>query len=173
VLPPRDTEGFRSLIWPAVIAAVDKDGKRESGCKFSDLVWFGPQREMEVGPVEISAGGFDPLQVQLVKLLTCPHKVHTYMCKVTQCVSPRRNYDLPHPLSRKSVCTPPPPTGIKGGGAHSSAVEGVGESQFRRLEKKLSTLITNCAVGQCVNYHKLFTSAGVICCPYHRPSLAL
>ncbi len=41
MLPPRDTEGFRSLTWPAVIAAVDKDGKRESGCKFSDfgLVW--------------------------------------------------------------------------------------------------------------------------------------
>jgi hypothetical protein len=68
VLPPRDTEGFRSLIWPAVIAAVDKYGKRESGCKFSDLVWFGLQQEMEVGPVEISAGGFDPLQVHRVKV---------------------------------------------------------------------------------------------------------
>ncbi len=54
---------------------VGKDRKRESGCKFSDLVWFGLQREMEVGgPVEISAGGFDPLQVQLVKSLTCTLK---------------------------------------------------------------------------------------------------
>jgi hypothetical protein len=62
VLPPRDTEGFRSLIWPAVvIAAVDKDGKRESGCKFSNLVWFGLQQEMEVGPVEISAGWVWPI----------------------------------------------------------------------------------------------------------------
>ncbi len=45
----------------------------------------------------------------------------------------------PQPLSRKRVC-PPPQT--KGWGAHSPAAKGVGESQFRRLEKKLSTLPT-------------------------------
>ncbi len=37
----------------------------------------------------------------------------------------------------------PPPKG--GGGAHSPAAVGVGESQFRRLEKKLSTLPTLCS----------------------------
>ena len=37
-------------------------------------------------------------------------------------------------------CAPPP----KGGGAHSPAAKGVGESQFRRLEKKLRTLPTLC-----------------------------
>ncbi len=42
---------------------------------------------------------------------------------------------LPPPLSPASVTLPPEP----GGGAHSPAGEGLGESQFRRLEKKLST----------------------------------
>jgi hypothetical protein len=51
-------------------------------------------------------------------------------------MSPRRNWDSPTP-SLASECAPPP--GTKGG-AHSPAGEGLGESQFRRLEKKLSTL---------------------------------
>ncbi len=41
--------------------------------------------------------------------------------------------------SPASECAPPP--GTKGG-AHSPAGEGVGESQFQRLEKRLSTLST-------------------------------
>ncbi len=45
----------------------------------------------------------------------------------------------PTPLPQASVPSPPEP---KGGGAHSPAAKGVGESQFRRLEKKLSTLPT-------------------------------
>ncbi len=45
----------------------------------------------------------------------------------------------PNP-SLASDCAPPPRTG--GGGAHSPAGEGLGESQFRRLEKKLSILPT-------------------------------
>jgi hypothetical protein len=47
----------------------------------------------------------------------------------------------PLPLAR---VTPPPPPPKGGGGAHSPAAKGVGESQFRRLEKKLSTLLTLC-----------------------------
>jgi hypothetical protein len=50
-------------------------------------------------------------------------------------MSPRRNWDSPTP-SLASECDPPPGTG--GGGAHSPAGEGVGESQFRRLEKSLA-----------------------------------
>jgi hypothetical protein len=42
----------------------------------------------------------------------------------------------PTPLPQASV---PFPRGLKGGGAHSPAAKGVGESQFRRLEKKLRT----------------------------------
>jgi hypothetical protein len=38
-------------------------------------------------------------------------------------------------FSRKRVCPPPGP---KGGGAHSPAAKGVGESQFQRLEKRLA-----------------------------------
>ncbi len=45
---------------------------------------------------------------------------------------------FPTPLSPASVSLPPEP----GGGAHSPAGEGLGESQFRRLEKRLSTLPT-------------------------------
>ncbi len=47
---------------------------------------------------------------------------------------------LPTPLSPASVPSPSPQT--RGGGTHSPAGEGLGESQFRRLEKKLSTLPT-------------------------------
>ncbi len=44
------------------------------------------------------------------------------------------------PVSPASVPLPPDP----GGGGHSPAGEGLGESQFRRLEKKLSILATLC-----------------------------
>ncbi len=44
---------------------------------------------------------------------------------------------LPPPLSPASLPLPPEPGR---GGAHSPAGEGLGESKFRRLEKKLSTL---------------------------------
>ncbi len=50
----------------------------------------------------------------------------------------------PPPPSPASECAPPPRTG----GAHSSADEGVGEVQFQRLEKKLSTLTTL----RCINF---------------------
>ncbi len=53
-------------------------------------------------------------------------------------MSPRRNWDSPNP-SLASECAL---TLTKGWGAHSPAREGLGESQFRRLEKKLSTLST-------------------------------
>jgi hypothetical protein len=44
---------------------------------------------------------------------------------------------LPHSLTRKRVCNPPPPAPFGplhpgGGGAHSLSGEGMGESQFRR-----------------------------------------
>ncbi len=50
-------------------------------------------------------------------------------------MSPRRNWDSPNP-SLASKCAPPP--GTKGEGAHSPAGEGLGESQFRWLEKSLA-----------------------------------
>jgi hypothetical protein len=56
-------------------------------------------------------------------------------------MSPRLNWDSPSP-SLASECAPLPRTGGGGGGAHSPAGEGLGKSQFRRLEKKLSTLHT-------------------------------
>jgi hypothetical protein len=60
------------------------------------------------------------------------HKVHTTV------YVPSSELGLSHPLSRQRVC--PSPRNQRGGGAHSLAGEGLGESQFLRLEKKLSTL---------------------------------
>ncbi len=50
-------------------------------------------------------------------------------------MSPRWNWDSPTPLAASECALPPAP---KGGGAHSPAVKGVGESQFQRLEKRLA-----------------------------------
>jgi hypothetical protein len=60
------------------------------------------------------------------------HKVRMYI-KSTTVYVPSLELGLSHPPSRH-------PPGTKGGGAHSPAGEGLGKSQFRRLEKKLSTL---------------------------------
>jgi hypothetical protein len=65
----------------------------------------------------------------------------TYIPRVPQCLSPRWNWD-PRPLSRKRVCPPPGTKGGGGGGTNSPACEGMGELQFGRLERKLSTLST-------------------------------
>jgi hypothetical protein len=58
---------------------------------------------------------------------------------------------LPPPLSPASVPLPPEPKMGGGGvGALAPAGEGVGESQFHRLEKKLSTMSTLwCTVSLC------------------------
>ncbi len=81
----------------------------------------------------------------VVCLLTCIKgnvqrtSVYVYIKSSTvYCMSPRRN-GFSNP-SLASECAPSPRTG--GGGAESPAGEGLGESQFRRLEKKLSTLPT-------------------------------
>ncbi len=57
----------------------------------------------------------------------------TYIYRAPQCMSPRWNWDSPTPLSECAL--PPVP---KGGGAHSPAAKGVGESQFQQLEKRLA-----------------------------------
>ncbi len=56
------------------------------------------------------------------------------------CSVPSSKLGLPHPLSRKWVCPSHPRNQREGGGTHSPVYEGVGESQFGQLEKKLSTL---------------------------------
>ncbi len=80
------------------------------------------------------------LPYDLPYLPTLPPKKYKYR---PQCVSPRQNWDPPTPLPQASVTSELPPES-KGGGTHSPAGEGVGESQFRRLEKMLSTLPTVC-----------------------------
>ncbi len=57
-------------------------------------------------------------------------------------MSPRRNLDFPNPFLASECASPPRPMV---GGAHSPAAKRVGKFQFRRLEKKLSTLPTLCA----------------------------
>ncbi len=60
-----------------------------------------------------------------------------------QCLSPRRIGTPPPPSLPQWVCTPPPAE-PKEGRTHSPAGEGVGKSQFGRLEKKPSTLSLLC-----------------------------
>ncbi len=73
--------------------------------------------------------------------LTSPITKYIYIQSITVYV-PLRNCDPPTPpLSPASV---PSPLYQKGGGAQSPVCEGLGESQFRRLEKKLSTLPSLC-----------------------------
>jgi hypothetical protein len=50
-------------------------------------------------------------------------------------MSPRWNWDSPTPLAASDCALPPVP---QGGGAHSPAAKGVGESQLQRLEKRLA-----------------------------------
>ncbi len=67
----------------------------------------------------------------------------TYIYRAPQCMSPRWNWDSPTPLAASECALPPGP---KGGGAHSPAAKGVGESQFHRLEKRLALyLLCGCA----------------------------
>ncbi len=65
----------------------------------------------------------------------------TYI-KSTTVYVPCQNWDSPNP-SLASECAPPPRTGGEMG-TLAPADEGLGESQFRRLEKRLSTLPALC-----------------------------
>jgi hypothetical protein len=67
------------------------------------------------------------------------HKVHIYLEYHSECLLVGIGTPTP---STASEYTPPP--GTKVGGGTLPAGEGVGESQFQRLEKKLSTLSTLC-----------------------------
>ncbi len=67
-----------------------------------------------------------------------PPTMYIYI-KSTTVYVPSSELGLSHPLSRQRVCPSP------GRGGHSPAGEGLGESQFRRLEKKLNTLPTLCS----------------------------
>ncbi len=90
----------------------------------------------------------------------------THIPRVPQCLSPRWNWD-PHTPSPASECALPPPPEPKGGGeevhTHSSACEGVGKSQFGRLERKLALCLL---WGQCPNVvlgNFLFNTCDDIC----------
>ncbi len=61
-----------------------------------------------------------------------------YIYRAPQCMSPRWNWDSPWSPTPLAACECALPPGPKGGGAHSPAAKGVGESQFQRLEKRLA-----------------------------------
>jgi hypothetical protein len=66
-------------------------------------------------------------------------------------MSPRRHWDSPNP-SLASEFAPP----LKGWGVHSPAGEGLGEFQFRRLEKSLVALCLFCDfITKCLQNLKL------------------
>jgi hypothetical protein len=85
------------------------------------------------------------------------HKVVIYIKHHSIC--PSSELGLPQPLSRQRVCPSPPPQTIP----YSPAGEGLGESQFRRLEKRHGTLPTlwvsandySCAHGAPINFGNL------------------
>jgi hypothetical protein len=72
--------------------------------------------------------------------------------RVLSCFSKSSELGLSHPFTRRRVC---PPFGSGEGEAHSLAGEGVGKSQFRRLEKKLRTLPTLCLKRRMIIKRKL------------------
>jgi hypothetical protein len=61
--------------------------------------------------------------------------------KSTTVYVPSSELGLSHPLSRQLVCPFPR---NQGGGVHSPAGEGLGESQYRRLEKSLALCLYLC-----------------------------
>ncbi len=65
----------------------------------------------------------------------CKHLDHR---EVLSFISSRRNWDSPNP-SAAGECAPPPPP-VLGGGIHSLAREGLGESQCRRGDIHCGTL---------------------------------
>jgi hypothetical protein len=69
-------------------------------------------------------------------------------------MSPRWNWDSPTPLAASECALPPGP---KGGGAHSPAAKGVGESQFQRLEKRLALCLLCGNAASKVLSHSLYT----------------
>ena len=80
------------------------------------------------------------IQVKLVKFFLWSISSTTYVyIKSTTVYVPSSELGLSRPLSRQRVFPSPQ---NRGGGAHSPAGEGSGESQLQRLEEKLSTLPT-------------------------------
>jgi hypothetical protein len=106
----------------------------------------------------MTAGGFAPwrlrkgynaifkIQVPLLSINQFNHKVQYIYAKSTTVSVPSSEFGPP-PFPQVSVPLPPPPITKGGGeGTHYTLAcgWGVGESQFRRLEKKLSTLFLLC-----------------------------
>ncbi len=90
--------------------------------------------------------------------------------RVLSFFSSRRDWDSPNPSSA-GECAPPPP--VPGGGAHSLAREGMGESQFRLGDIHCGTLYISvlcglniskdcvvCRPRRCGDVHWTFTSRG-------------
>jgi hypothetical protein len=68
------------------------------------------------------------------------HKVHIFIYRVPQCMSPRRNWDSPIPFPASECALPP---GTKGGGGGPVAGGwGVGKVPIPTTGEKLSTLRT-------------------------------
>ncbi len=78
------------------------------------------------------------------KLSSAPNNLFTKYIhiKSTTVYVTSSEFGLSHPWSQQRVC--PSPQNREGGDGHSRAGEGLGESQFQRLEKRLSTLPILC-----------------------------
>jgi hypothetical protein len=78
--------------------------------------------------------------------------------------SNRRNWDSPNP-SPAGECAPPPP--VLGGGEHSLAREGLGESQFRRGDRHCGSLyvFVLCAANRGNKLWKIYRKLVLIAIP--------
>ncbi len=81
---------------------------------------------------------------KILEMLGWDKAQSTYIYRAPQCMSPRWNWDSPTPLAASECALTPGP---KGGGAHSPAAKGVGESQFQQLEKRLALCLL-CGTGR-------------------------
>ncbi len=74
----------------------------------------------------------------------CCRAQSTYIFRAPQCMSPRRNWDSPQPLSRKRVCPPPPDQRV--GGHPRLRLRGWGSSNSDDWRKSLALCLL-CAAG--------------------------
>jgi hypothetical protein len=97
--------------------------------------------------LDLSAMSVDPgtQHRYSISVHTEPHKVHTYVPRVPQCLSLRWNWDPLSTHSPASECASPRNRVERG--THSPECEGVGESQLERLRESL-VLCLFCSVSE-------------------------
>jgi hypothetical protein len=117
---------YGSIFEPLKLLNFDLCG---SGSSFSLKCWLSPKNNPDRNPASRFA-------IFIIGIRYFPFWLryfHKYIRPQSrQSVKQSSELGLHQPLTRRQVCSPPPP--VLGGGAHLLAREGLGESQFRRGE---------------------------------------